>query len=536
MGVVSDQARNVLEPVLSQCFAPQAFVMKANLQEMVTALQAILTSLGNEIALSDGTVPINIILPVISGSTQVGAMLTTTNGAWTNNPSTFTYQWNRNGVPIAPGAQASFYFLVSADVGNTITVTIIANNGIGLSPPATSLATSVVTGLIPVNTTLPSISGTAQVGQTLTAAQGIWTNIPDVFTYQWNRGGTAIVGATASTYVPVAADVGALLTISVVATNASGPSLPATSGSTASVIDIIPTNTSVPVISGTAQVGQTLTATSGTWTHNPTSYGYQWNRLGAAIAGATSSTYVLVAADTGDTLTVSVIATNSGGPSSSATSAATAAVTAAGAVPSNTAIPVVTGTAQAGQTLTATNGTWTNSPTGFTYQWNRAGAAINGATASTYLLATADIGSIITCSVIAMNAIGSSAAATSLGTAAVIDIAPAITTAPALSGTPQVGVPFTATAGVWTHNPTFIARQWKSAGVNATGAGATTLTYTPVAGDVGNTLTITETATNSGGSASSTSSASASVIAAAGGGSLVFSASANSNLIAAIAA
>jgi hypothetical protein len=76
-------------------------------------------------------------------------------------------------------------------------------------------------------------------------------------------------------------------------------------------------------------VGQTLTATTGTWTHNPTSFTYQWNRAGTAIGGATASTYVPVTGDLGNTLTVSVVATNSGGSSSPATSAATRAVTVA---------------------------------------------------------------------------------------------------------------------------------------------------------------------------------------------------------------
>jgi hypothetical protein len=137
------------------------------------------------------------------------------------------------------------------------------------------------------------------------------------------------------------------------------------------LLGIIATNSSVPTISGTAQVGQTLTGTTETWTHNPTSFTYQWNRAGGAISRATASTYVPVAADVGNTLTVSVVATNSGGSSSAAISAATSAV-AAGSVPVNTALPTIAGTAQVGQTVTATNGTWKNSPTSFTYQWQSA--------------------------------------------------------------------------------------------------------------------------------------------------------------------
>lgn len=83
-----------------------------------------------------------------------------------------------------------------------------------------------------------------------------------------------------------------------------------------------PVNTIAPVISGTVLVGQTLSTTDGTWIGTSTIiYTYQWNRNGVAISGATSSTYVLVAADGGAAVTVTVTAANGGG-STSASSAA----------------------------------------------------------------------------------------------------------------------------------------------------------------------------------------------------------------------
>ncbi|MDQ6867125.1 MAG: right-handed parallel beta-helix repeat-containing protein [Pseudomonadota bacterium] len=168
-----------------------------------------------------------------------------------------------------------------------------------------------------------------QVGQTLTATNGTWTNSPTSFTRQWKSAGTVISGATASTYVPVSGDIGNTLTVSVTATNASGSSTPATSAATAAVTAAsgVPVNTGIPTISGTPQVGQTLTSTNATWTNNPTSFTYQWNRAGSAIGGAIASSYVPVSADVGSTLTVSVTATNASGSSAPATSAATAVVT-----------------------------------------------------------------------------------------------------------------------------------------------------------------------------------------------------------------
>jgi len=84
--------------------------------------------------------------------------------------------------------------------------------------------------------------------------------------------------------------------------------------------------------------------------------------------------------------------------------------------PANTVAPVASGTTVVGQTLSVTDGTWTNTPSGYTYQWYRGGSPIGGATSSTYVLVTADIGSLISCIVVATNASGSNVASSnSLG-------------------------------------------------------------------------------------------------------------------------
>ena len=90
-----------------------------------------------------------------------------------------------------------------------------------------------------------------------------------------------------------------------------------------------PVNSVVPTISGTTTQGQTLTASTGTWSNSPSSYAYQWKRSGTNISGATSSTYLLALADVGATITVAVVASNAGGAGTAATSAATAAIVAA---------------------------------------------------------------------------------------------------------------------------------------------------------------------------------------------------------------
>jgi hypothetical protein len=101
----------------------------------------------------------------------------------------------------------------------------------------------------------------------------------------------------------------------------------------------VPKNKTLPTISGTALVGQTLVATHGTWTGKPTSYKYSWSRCDTAgnacvaIGSATAKIYTVVGADVGHTLRVSVTAKNSSGSSTPATSAASGIVPLSGCPP-----------------------------------------------------------------------------------------------------------------------------------------------------------------------------------------------------------
>jgi hypothetical protein len=191
-----------------------------------------------------------------------------------------------------------------------------------------------------------------------------------------------------------------------------------------------PANTAPPVVSGTAKDGQTLTSTTGTWTSQQTiSYSFQWlrcNTSGAScvsIAAATSSTYRLTSADVGSTIRSRVTATDTSG-SSSAQSAQTAAVLAA--VPWWLALPVVSGTAKVGQVLSSSAGSWAGTtPMTYSYQWWRCNSSggscvsISGATGSSYVVGSGDLGSTLRSRVTASNTAGS-ASALSMQTAVVV--------------------------------------------------------------------------------------------------------------------
>ncbi|MCW3028692.1 MAG: hypothetical protein JWN81_1903 [Solirubrobacterales bacterium] len=385
--------------------------------------------------------PASTAVPTITGTPQQGQTLTEHHGTWTNEPTGYAYQWLQcdavggGCLPIG-GATAQTYVPVAGDVGHTISVQETASNAGGAGAAATSTATAKVLSAPPANTAVPTITGSAQQGQTLTEHHGTWTNEPTAYAYQWlqcdssGKNCTAISTATSQTYIPVAGDVGHTLAVQETASNAGGSSAPATSSATSGVLPPAPTNSAPPTITGTAQQGQTLTEHHGTWSNEPTGYSYKWlqcESLGTGcltIAGATAQTYVPVPADVGHTIEVQETASNAGGSSSPATSNATAVV-AAPPAPVNTGLPTVTGTAQQGQVLTGHNGSWSNEPTGFAYQWQRcdpAGAncvAISGAIAQTYTLGSADVGFTLRLSVTASNAGGSSAPATSNPTAVV---------------------------------------------------------------------------------------------------------------------
>ncbi|TDX81343.1 hypothetical protein EDF35_1010 [Rathayibacter sp. PhB151] len=332
--------------------------------------------------------------PTITGSTTVGSTLTANPGTW-DSGVTLSYQWKKNNGVYISGATAKTYVLKASDAGATLTVSVTGTKT-GYSPATkTSATTAAVTNGAVITGATPTITGTATVGQKLTAVPGTWTPSPVTLAYQWQRNGTAISGATASTYTLVAADAGAAITVAVTGTKSGYTAVTKTSAAVtakAALQTLMPT----PTITGTTKVGSTLTANPGTWDAG-TTLTYQWKKNGGSyISGATAKTYVLKASDAGATITVSVTSTKTGYSPATKTSATTALVT--GGVLTG-ATPTITGTAKVGQTLTAVPGTWSPAPVTLSYQWKRGGTAISGATSATYKTVSADAGKAITVTV-----------------------------------------------------------------------------------------------------------------------------------------
>jgi subtilisin family serine protease len=196
-------------------------------------------------------------------------------------------------------------------------------------------------------TSIAPLSSAPQPGQVLVRGVGGWTGSAGLALtgLQWQRcdgaGLNCIAVTSSSTYAVLSTDVGSTLKLVFSVKNGVGST--AGSALTAPVGGTVtppspPASTSLPTVSGTAQDGQTLGASAGSWSGSPTSYAYQWQRCdssGAAcapLAGATTSSYAVQTADVGSTLRVTVTASNSAG-SATATSTQTAAVLAAAAPP-----------------------------------------------------------------------------------------------------------------------------------------------------------------------------------------------------------
>jgi hypothetical protein len=185
----------------------------------------------------------------------------------------------------------------------------------------------------------------------------------------------------------------------------------------------------------------------------------------------------------------------------------------------NTTLPAVSGAAAVNDTLTSTTGSWTGSPSGYSFQWQRCSSTgtgcvnIAGATSSSYTLTTADGGMSVRSTVSATNVNGASAyAASAVDTVVPV---PASTAAPVISGSAGVGKRLSTTVGSWNTTATY-AYKWQrctaSGGHCAAIAGATSATHLLAGPDAGHTLRAIVTATNVAGKGNATSAASHQVV------------------------
>ena len=485
-------------------------------------------------------------LPTITGAAQVGETLTAGATGISDDDgldnAAFAYQWLAADAEIN-GATASTYTLVAADdEGKAIKVRVSFIDNAGNDEELTSTVTGAVAAAPPPPNTpatgAPTITGAAQVGETLTASV---TGISDgdgldnaIFSYQWLADDAEINGATASTYTLAEADAGNAIKVKVSFTDDAGNDEQLTSAVTGAVAAAPPPPntpaTGLPTITGAAQVGETITAGATGISDDDgldnAIFSYQWLADDAEINGATASSYTLADADAGKTITGRVSFTDDAGNDEQLTSAVTGAVAAAPPPPNTPATggPTITGIAQVGETLTADT-TGISDDDGldnaiFSYQWLAADAEISGATASTYTLADDDEGKAIKVKVSFTDDAGNDEQLTSAGTGAVAAAPPPPNTpatgGPTITGVAQVGETITAGAtgiadGDDLNNAAF-AYQWLAADAEINGATAST--YTLVAADEGKAIKVRVSFADDGGNDEELTSAATGAVAA----------------------
>jgi len=367
-------------------------------------------------ALSDNTSQYRAIVTNSAGSTMsnaatltvnpipVGPSITTQPANQTvlvNDPASFSvvatgtaplsYQWQKNGVAIS-GATSSTYTSVAALSDNGSQYTVIVNNSVGSTMSNAAMLTVNPITVGPSITTQPA-NQTVLVNDTASFSVVATGTAP--LSYQWQKNGVAISGATSSTYTSIAALSDSASQYRAIVTNSAGSAM-----SNAATLTVNPIPASITTQPANQTVFVNDTASFSVVATGTAPLSYQWQKNGVVMSGATSSTYTSVVAMSDNGSQYRVIVTNGAG--STMSNAATLTVN---------PIPVSITTQPANQTVFVSDAaSFSVVATGtapLSYQWQKNGVAISGATSSTYtsVAALSDNGSQYT--VIVNNSAGS---------------------------------------------------------------------------------------------------------------------------------
>jgi hypothetical protein len=324
--------------------------------------------------------PVNTVAPTISGDPiEDGELTITSDGTWTNTPTSFEFQWFADNELVADETSSSIY--PSSDlIGSTLICRVRGINAAGFSDAASNAIGPIVSleSVRPQLVTPSTVTGTVEVGQTLTATAPVWSDeTSTASTWQLvdidgNNGGD--VGTPDSlTYVIQAGDLDAGLAIRFYyeATNSYGTTeaRAAPNGQRPLLL-----NEDAFEITGYRvdvdgwYVGDTIGVDLSTWSGSPT-FTYQWidGNTDTPISGATSSTFTITRAYQPNGVYVEVTGTNAFGSSMYSASTGSGTIRTHPNAPSRLTDASITGTAEIGETITANPGTWTNSPTGYEY-------------------------------------------------------------------------------------------------------------------------------------------------------------------------
>ena len=176
--------------------------------------------------------PAETAQPNLDGNFRRGSTITTSNGSWSNNPTSYNYRWQRcdgngNACGTIQGETRPNYRLTPGDVGRTLRAIVTARNADGSGQANTKPSPVIADDVVPGNTQPPTISGSPVVGATLTATEGTFTGAPSSFAYIWLQcdGAGANCGDTNArgrTYGVRSDDLGRTIRLQVRATNPRG--------------------------------------------------------------------------------------------------------------------------------------------------------------------------------------------------------------------------------------------------------------------------------------------------------------------------
>ena len=397
--------------------------------------------------------PVQSATPGIGGTAQVGQTVTAVPGAWAPG-ATFTYDWRVAGV--STGATGATFVVPGTAAGQPLTVRVAGSASGYSTVTKESAAVTVSPGVMTVGAV--AVDGTLAEGETLTASVGVWNPTP-TFGYAWSIDG-APLGSSPTVVVPPGG-AGKTVALTVTGTRTGYVTASATVTTTAIVSGLPVLQSAAPGVEGIAQVGRTVTASTTGWASGA-SFAYDW-RINDVPTGATGPSYVIPPSAAGASLTVVVRGTKAG--SSAATRASQGAIVAPGVLTPGTVGS--SGSSTVGSTVVASTAGW---PAGvsLTYQWERNGSPISGATASTLRIPAWMVGSAVR--VVVRGSRPGYLAASSASTAATVRAGRLSARSPRITGTPKVGRTLKVTVGSWSPRPSF-RYQWYANGKRITSKG-----------------------------------------------------------------
>jgi C1A family cysteine protease len=303
-----------------------------------------------------------------------------------------TYEWQRSGV-VMPDVTGPSYTVLPSEIGKHIGVTVTVTSPVDGSTASAWVETQVSAGQITIDSV--AMNGTPKVGATLTATLGMVTPTWAKVTYEWFTGVDRVsADSSDSTYVVKPEDAGKALWVRARAA-ATGYTTGFAQTTPVTVANLGPVTIGAVTITGTAAPGNQLQATVAGLDPTDATLAYQWYRGTAAIAGATSATYTLTAADAGRDIVLKVTASKTG--LTSVTKYSNHVQVFGVTKVEITGNPAPGSTLQLGVSFQPSTAT-------VTYQWYRGTAAISGAKAATYTLTAADAGQDISAKVVVTQA------------------------------------------------------------------------------------------------------------------------------------